>query len=255
VEERRLEWSPEQYERFRPSPPDALLDALAQWAGGTVERVADLGSGTGLSTRAWAGRAREIVGVEPTDRMRAHARSLGGDGVRYVDGTAEATGLPDGWADVVTCSQSLHWMEPEPTFAEAARILGPDGVFAAYDYDPLPLVHPEVDAAYRDALDRLDRTRPRAARLRAPKAEHAERMRASGRFRLVREAVFHSALEVDADRLVGLLATFGHYSLLAEGGAGEEELGLAPLRRAAERVLGDGPARAWIGYRVRVGIV
>jgi SAM-dependent methyltransferase len=36
---------------------------------------------------------------------------------------------------LVTCSQSLHWMEPEPTFAEVARILRRGGVFAAYDYD------------------------------------------------------------------------------------------------------------------------
>ena len=38
-------------------------------------------------------------------------------------------------ADIVTCSQSFHWMEPEPTLAEIARILRPGGVFAAYDYD------------------------------------------------------------------------------------------------------------------------
>jgi len=46
-----------------------------------------------------------------------------------------ATDLPDGCADIVTCSQSLHWMVPESTFAEVARILRPGGVFATYDYD------------------------------------------------------------------------------------------------------------------------
>ena len=71
-------------------------------------------------------------------------------GVEYREAFAQETGLDDGCADIVTCSQSLHWMEPEPTFAEAARILRPGGVFAAYDYDWPPVVDPELDEAYEE---------------------------------------------------------------------------------------------------------
>ena len=46
-------------------------------------------------------------------------------GVEYREAFAQATGLEDGVADIVTCSQSLHWMDPQPTFAEAARVLRP----------------------------------------------------------------------------------------------------------------------------------
>ena len=117
----------EAYHAARPAPPEALLQLLCRLA--RVERprlVVDVGSGTGLSTRAWAQLADEVVGVEPNPEMRATA---GADtafhNVRYVEGYSDAIGLPDDCADLVTYSQSLHWMEPQPTFREAVRILRP----------------------------------------------------------------------------------------------------------------------------------
>lgn len=90
--------------------------------------VVDLGAGTGLSTRVWAGRADEVVGVDANPRMieRAH-RMTRGPNIRFVEGFAAATGLPAGQADIVTCSQSFHWMEPEPVLVEAARMLRAGG--------------------------------------------------------------------------------------------------------------------------------
>src|SRR5947207_11499657 len=135
------------YDRFRPRPPRALLELLCRY--GRVGRpvlVVDLGCGTGLSTRAWSGTAERAVGIEPNPAMLAVAEEA--PDVEYRAAFAHETGLPAAGADIVTCSQSLHWMEPEPTFAEAARILRPGGVFAAYDYNWPPVVDPEVDAAF-----------------------------------------------------------------------------------------------------------
>ena len=105
--------------------PTSLLEALARFAGGApLDLVVDLGSGTGLSTRAWASRAGEVVGVEPNPAMLAVAEAGTSEtNVRYVEGFAAETGLPAGSADLVTCSQSFHWMEREPVLAEAARVL------------------------------------------------------------------------------------------------------------------------------------
>src|SRR3954452_6749169 len=117
-------------------------------------------------------------------------------GVEYREAFAQDTGLGDGCADIVTCSQSLHWMDPEPTFAEAARIMRTGGVFAAYDYDWPPVVDPELDDAFIEYQER--RWSARSARGikrgvdRWPKREHLERMRASGRFRFCRELLLHS---------------------------------------------------------------
>ena len=54
------------YNQFRPSPPDELSNLLTQFAGMEAPELAvDLGCGTGLSTRYWAGRARRVIGIEP----------------------------------------------------------------------------------------------------------------------------------------------------------------------------------------------
>ena len=148
-----------------------------------------------MSTRAWAERADEVVGVEASPEMRERAEQATEAGnVRFVEAYAQATGLPDGVADIVTSSQSFHWMEPTATLAEAARILRPGGVFAAYDYDWPPIVHPEVEAAFEEMLRRVGQRRVVGGRgrMRYSKEGHLERIRDSGHFRYVREAVLHS---------------------------------------------------------------
>ena len=241
------------YDDYRPPPPDLLLDVLCRTA--RVERpelVVDLGCGTGLSTRAWAGRARHVVGVEPNPAMLTEARARTEvANVEFVEAYAGATGVDDGVADLVTCSQSLHWMEPDTTFAEAARILRPGGVFAAYDYDLPPAVDPDVDAAFERYL-----AERRSARLREgswvgadrwPKHEHLDRIRASGRFRHVRELVLGGTRDGGAEDVVGLARSIGPE--LAETARAIET-----LRAAVEARLGDRVVPWLVGYRVRLGV-
>lgn len=246
------------YHIARPSPPIALLKLLCRLA--RVERprlVVDVGSGTGLSTRAWADGADKVVGVEPNAEMRAAAEAdTLFPNVRYVDGYSGVTGLDESGADIVTYSQSLHWMDPQPTFAEAARILRPGGVFAAYDYELPPAVDWEVDAAFEYFLLRLGKfRRERLSIPPAEKAGHVPRMRESGLFRYVRELGVSGDDAASAERVVGLALSLGPVGRLLEEGLSEEELGLAGLREAAERVLVDREVRWTLSYRVRVGIV
>jgi len=188
------------YDNSRPAPPAAVIDVLCRYAGmARPTRVADIGCGTGLSTRIWIGRAGAIVGVEPCDDMRRRARQStdavpGGETVRFVAGTSAATGLAPASVDIATCSQSLHWMEPEPAFAELARILRPGGVFAAIDADMTPSFGGPAEAAFF-ALRRRTKAleaqhRPTAVR-RWDKAGHLARMEASGRFAFTRELLAH----------------------------------------------------------------
>jgi SAM-dependent methyltransferase len=256
----RREGFADHYDAFRPKPPTVLLDALTRYAGGPPLRfVVDLGSGTGLSTRAWAMRAGEVVGVEANESMRAVAERETEEGnVRYVGAFASDTGLPGGAADLVTCSQSFHWMEPAPTLAEAARLLRPGGVFAAYDYDVPALLHPEIDAAFADYLARRrrirDEHRVEAGWTRMPKVGHLERIQESGHFRHAREVVFHDEGEVGADDVIGFARSLGLVPELLALGVTEEELGLTRLAEMVHQVLGAGRARWTIGYRVRLGV-
>jgi SAM-dependent methyltransferase len=224
-----------------------------------VERprlVVDFGCGTGLSTRAWAERADEVVGVEASPEMRVQAEAAtAAANVRFVGAYAQETGLADDVADIVTCSQSFHWMEPEPTLAEAARILRAGGVFAAYDYDWPPVVHWEVEAAFEEVLRRVARRREERGRPRYEKTRHLERIRASGRFRFTRELLLHSRERAGADRIVGMALSLGPLTVLLQEGVSEDEIGLAALRDAATLALGEREVEIFLCYRVRLGIV
>jgi SAM-dependent methyltransferase len=248
------------YDRMRPSPPDALADLLLPIA--RCERsdlVIDLGSGTGLSTRYWAPHARAVIGVEPTDSMRERAAAMGVDNVSYRKGFSHATGLPGGCADLVTCNQALHWMEPSSTFAECARVLREGGVFAACDYDwPPSTSFWEVDRAYSECMARvrrLEREHGIAERVRRwDKAGHLTRMRESGCFRYARECLLHHQDEGNAELIVGVLLSQGSVRSLLKLGLSEESLGIDPLRDAAERAFGASSSRWLWSARVRIGI-
>jgi len=243
------------YDAYRPRPPQILLETLCRIA--RVERpalVVDLGSGTGLSTREWSEFTERVIGVEPNPAMVDEARRTTNQGnVEYRLAYGHETGLDDDCADIVTCSQSLHWMEPDPTFAEAARVLRTGGVFAAYDYDAAPLIEPEVDEAYD-----LYQRRRRAARERRgieagaaswPKQSHLDRMRASGRFRYCRELAFHATTLGTADSLLGFARSIGMI-----GDATEVELRLDELEAVARRVLVDREVPFQWSYFVRFGV-
>jgi ubiquinone/menaquinone biosynthesis C-methylase UbiE len=248
------------YDDHRPRPPAVLLDALARYAGGApLDLVVDLGTGTGLSARAWATRAGEVLGVEPNPAMLAVAEERTFEpNVSYIRAFGNQTGLPAGSADLVACSQSFHWMEREPVLAEAARVLRSGGVFAAYDYDTPPLVHPEIDAAFREHLELRRRFRDlhevEAGWTRTPKTTHLDAIRESGHFRFTREAVFHDSAEVDAETILGLARSLGLVPELRALGATDDDLGLTQLEDVVQRVVGDGQVLWVLGYRVRLGV-
>jgi SAM-dependent methyltransferase len=161
-------------------------------------------------------------------------------------------------ADIVTCSQSFHWMEAEPTLAEATRILRRGGVFAAYDYDLPPALDPAVDAAFSAYLARRREARAkRSIRQGADlwrKDEHLERMKASGRFGFCREVVLHSVEEGDAERVGGLARSLGLPIADHDDPELEHELRIDKLEEAARRALGDATVPFVMGYRIRLGV-
>jgi SAM-dependent methyltransferase len=248
----------DRYDRHRPRPPRFLLELLARYA--RTERpalVVDLGCGTGLSTRAWSGLAERAVGVEPNPAMLAAGEPA--PGVEYRAGYAGETGLPGGEADVVTCSQSLHWMEPWPVFAEAARLLRPGGVFGAYDYDWPPLIDPELDEAYAAYQRRRGELREQRGIQRGgdrwPKHEHLARMRDSGCFAWCREVVLHSVEDGNAERVGGFARSLGLPVADGDDEELERELRIGELEAVARRVLGDRTVPFVFGYRIRLGVV
>lgn len=251
------------YDEARPTPPESLADVLLTYLElpmGLPELVVDLGCGTGLSTRLWASRACEVVGIEPSDDMRRRAEEAtsGSGSVRYQAGTSYATRLPDASADVVTCSQSFHWMEPQATLAEVARILRPGGVFAAYDCDWPPVMGWQAELAYQEFQEHARELEQQHGILdevpRWPKEGHLESIRRSGHFRYVREIVLYNTESGTAERLLKLARSQGGVAALLKRGFSEEQVGLERLRKAVAGAFGDLGSTWFFCYRVRMGI-
>jgi ubiquinone/menaquinone biosynthesis C-methylase UbiE len=250
------------YDAFRPRPPQILVEILTRLAQtNRPHLVVDLGCGTGLSTRFWAENAEKVVGVDPSvDMLRKAKGQTTAANISYRQGFSYDTGLPDHCADIVTCSQSLHWMEPTSTFKEASRILRSGGVFAAYDCDwPPTLGNWELEMAFKEfmaGVRKIEAEQGHATDLkRWPKSEHLTRMQASGFFRFTKEITVHSIESGNAERLVGLVLSLGVAANLLKHGMREEEIGLDRLRAVAKRTLGDQVQSWYFSYRVRLGIV
>lgn len=120
----------ENYVKYRPRYPQAVLQALREACGLTPAwRVADIGSGTGFLTELFLQHGNPTCGVEPNAPMRAAAEALLSAYPHFtsVDGTAEETTLPAGCVELVTVGQALHWFDRARAKAEFARILAPGG--------------------------------------------------------------------------------------------------------------------------------
>ena len=115
------------YIKYRPSYPPQVVEVCRDEMGLTPATVvADVGSGTGLATELFLRNGNPVCAIEPNPDMRRAAEQL--LQARYpnfhsVDGTAEATTLPDGCADLVLAAQAYHWFDKPAAAAEFRRVL------------------------------------------------------------------------------------------------------------------------------------
>ncbi len=117
-----------EYAQARPGYPEGVITNL-QRAGALPPgaAVADIGSGTGISSRLFAEAGCRVFAVEPNPAMHAEAARAGHEGITIIDGSAEATTLADASVDLVAAAQALHWFDAGRAAAEFARILRPGG--------------------------------------------------------------------------------------------------------------------------------
>lgn len=130
---RRFTDRAENYARYRPGYPTAIIDCLRDECGLTPRSViADVGSGTGILTAVFLANGNRVLAVEPNEAMRLEAeRTLSGhDGFTSIDGRAEATTLDAGSVDWVVAGQAFHWFDAAASRVEFGRILRPGGYVA-----------------------------------------------------------------------------------------------------------------------------
>jgi ubiquinone/menaquinone biosynthesis C-methylase UbiE len=120
----------ENYIKYRPGYPSAILDLLKEKCGLMSNSViADIGSGTGILTEMFLRNGNLVFGVEPNREMREAAERLLGKYPDFtsISGTAEAITLREQSVDFITASQAFHWFNREQSRREFLRVLKSGG--------------------------------------------------------------------------------------------------------------------------------
>lgn len=122
------------YDAARPDYPAQLYDTLESALGQPLLRadVADIGAGTGIATRAFAGRGAKVVAVDPGPGVLALLRSRSTSRVSPIVGDGNTLPLRDNAFDLVSYAQSWHWIDPAAAVPEAVRVLKPRGVLGLF---------------------------------------------------------------------------------------------------------------------------
>ena len=203
------------YDENRPQPPILVTEIIKRYLNHAPGIVVDIGCGTGLSTFIWRGRTREAIGIDPNEDMLkiANSKTSEGNDITFRIGESSKIGLANESADIITCSQSFHWMEPSSTIAEASRLLSHGGVFAVYDCDWPPTVDWMAEKEYKKLMKRCNEAltdlpvQDRAEQW--DKQGHYRNVKESGKFRFAKEIVFHSWEKSDSKRFIGFALSQG----------------------------------------------
>jgi SAM-dependent methyltransferase len=122
------------YVKYRPSYPPTVVDFVHEHGVSKNAEIADIGAGTGISTKLFLDAGHSVCAVEPNEAMRtACDRWLGGDaGYGSIAGNAEDTLLSDASVDLVVAAQAFHWFDVDLAKKEFKRLLRGDKMVALF---------------------------------------------------------------------------------------------------------------------------
>ena len=117
--------------------PDTLIDEVVARVGlAAPGRVLDLGCGPGFLAIAFAGRAGEVVGMDPDAAMLAAAEAETADTAnppRFVLGSSYDLTPKLGRFALVTMGRSFHWMDRVATLRALDGMIEPRGAIALFN--------------------------------------------------------------------------------------------------------------------------
>jgi SAM-dependent methyltransferase len=119
------------YAKFRPRYPREMFEYLGTVAP-SLERVWDCGSGSGQAAVQLAEVFNRVIATDTSEKQIRNAQPH--ERVEYRVAPAEQSGLESSSVDLIMVAQALHWFDLDRFYAEARRVLRPDGVLAASAY-------------------------------------------------------------------------------------------------------------------------
>ena len=120
----------EAYIAYRPRFPRGIITFLREHGALPEDAVvADVGAGTGMLAEIFLETGHRVIAVEPNAEMLQACRELASQrpALEVVEGTAEATTLPDASVDLIAVGRAMHWFDWPRAHREFERILRPGG--------------------------------------------------------------------------------------------------------------------------------
>lgn len=216
------------YAEARPRYPAALWERLR--GRGLLNPGAtalDLGAGTGQATGPLIEAGLHVTAVEPGARL-ARILRVAYPTARVLVSRAEDLEIPDDEFDLAVAATSIHWMDLGVVLPKVHSVLKNDGRFLVWRHvfgDPEGRRTP-----FRDRVAEIVDSRSTATRAHQQAEDldaTADRLTDSGLFHVEDAATFPWSIELNADQIGRLFATFSDWSDLEvrEAAAAVDELG------------------------------
>lgn len=144
----------ENYIKYRPSYPSDMFEFIKLELNLTPEKVvADIGSGTGISTELFLKNGNKVYGIEPNKEMRDAGEKLLSKYSNFIsiNVTSENTLLDNNSIDLISAFQAFHWFDVPKAKKEFKRILK-DGSYVLLVWNDRKTDSTEFLKAYEDLL-------------------------------------------------------------------------------------------------------
>jgi SAM-dependent methyltransferase len=224
MRESLFDWDPENYDRARPTYPDALFDDLWAYldeAARAQPVVVEVGPGTGKATRSLLERGARVTAVELGPQLAAFLaqKFRAQPALSVVNAAFEDAPLPRGAWDLVFSATAYHWIASDIRTSKPHALLKAGGVLAIVDTIQ---VRDEADRGYFERSQSLyarywpdQTTYHPAPDPDVVEPPIAEELRASGLFDDVRLWRYRWDQRYDADAYMSLVRSYSNTYELA----------------------------------------
>ena len=140
------------YAAYRPTYPIELIFFLADLARQT-KLAWDCGCGSGQLSTLLAERFEKVHATDASAKQIENA--VPHTRVDYACAPAEASGLPDGVADLIVAGQAAHWFDLPAFYQEVRRVGQPESVIALVTYSIIKVdeqLDPIIERFYFDVV-------------------------------------------------------------------------------------------------------